>query len=98
MNSTADKCYLLVSSHEKLTIKISGNEITNTKREKLSGIHLIAKCHLISIYRKFAKYQVKVCALPRVTSSMSLSKKRTLMNVFFKSQFNYVLSTYLDVP
>ena len=43
MNSTADKCYLLVSSHEKLTIKISGNEITNTKREKLSGVHLDSK-------------------------------------------------------
>ena len=31
----------------------------------------------------------KLCMLVRVTSGMSLSKKRTLMNAFFKSQFNY---------
>ena len=31
----------------------------------------------------------KLCTLVRVTSGMSLSKKRTLMNAFFKSQFNY---------
>lgn len=43
MNSTADKCHPLVSSHEKLTIKISRNEITNTKREKLLGVHLDSK-------------------------------------------------------
>ena len=43
MNSTADKCHLLVSSHEKLTIKISRNEITNTIREKLLGVHLDSK-------------------------------------------------------
>ena len=31
----------------------------------------------------------KVCALVRGTSGMSLSKKRSLMNAFFNSQFNY---------
>ena len=36
MKSNADKCYLLVSSNEKVTIK----KIANTKREKLLGVHL----------------------------------------------------------
>ena len=45
-------------------------------------------CHLITseICKKASR---KVCALARATSVMSLSKKRTLMNSFFKSQFNY---------
>ena len=35
MKSNADKCHLLVSSNEKVTIKIGSHEIANTKREKL---------------------------------------------------------------
>ena len=40
MKSNADKCHLLVSSNEKVTIKIGSNEIANIKREKLLGVHL----------------------------------------------------------
>ena len=40
MKSNADKCHLLVSSNEKVTIKIRSHEIANTKREKLLGVHL----------------------------------------------------------
>ena len=40
MKSNADKCHLLVSSNEKVTIKIGSHEIANTKREKLLGVHL----------------------------------------------------------
>ena len=38
---------------------------------------------------KKKKINRKVCALTRVISSMSLSEVRTLINAFFKSQFNY---------
>ena len=40
MKSDADKCHLLVSSNEKVIIKIGSHEIANTKREKLLGVHL----------------------------------------------------------
>ena len=40
MKSNADKCRLLVSSNEKVAIKIGSHEIANTKREKLLGVHL----------------------------------------------------------
>ena len=40
MKNNRDKCHLLVSSNEKVTIKIGSHEITNTKREKLSGVDL----------------------------------------------------------
>ena len=90
MKSNADKCHLLVNSNEKVTIKISSHEIANTKREKLSGVHLDSGLsfdyHISEICKKASR---KVCALARVTSCMSLSKKRSLMNAFFNSQFNY---------
>ena len=51
---------------------------------------LIVDCNLIITYKRFLKKTSrKVCALARVTSGMSLSKKRTLINAFFNSQFNY---------
>ena len=42
--------------------------------------------HTSEIYKKASR---KICALARVTSGMSLSKKCTLMNALFISQFNY---------
>ena len=90
MKSNADKNHLLVSSNEKVTIKIGYHEITNTKREMLLGVHLDSGLsfdyHISEIYKKAGH---KVCTLARVTSGMSFSKKCTCMNAFFNSQFNY---------
>ena len=68
--------------------------ILNVRR---SQVHiLIVHCHLIIIYQIFAKKPCrKACALARVTSSMSLSRKRTLMIAFFNSQFNYYLLIWI---
>ena len=82
----------MVSSNEKVTIKIGSHEIANTKREKLLGVHLDSGLsfdyHIAEICKKASR---KVCALARVTSGMSLSRKRTLGNVFF----NYSLTSPL---
>ena len=40
MKSNADKCHLLVSSNEKVAIKIGYHKIANTKREKFLDAHL----------------------------------------------------------
>ena len=58
MKSNADNCHLLVSSNEKVIIKIGSHEIANTKREKPLGVHLDSDCHLIIIYQRFAEKQV----------------------------------------
>ena len=50
---------------------------------------MINELHLLHISEICKKASRKVCALARVTSGMSLSKKRTLMNAFFNLQFNY---------
>ena len=64
MKSNADKCHLLVSSNEKVTIKIGSHEIVNTKREKLLGVHLVSGLsfdyHISEICKKAIR---KVCAL-----------------------------------
>ena len=90
MKNNADKCHLCVSSNEKVTIKIGSHETANTKCEKLLGVHLDSGLsfdyHISEICKKAIR---KICALARVTSGMSLFKKRTLMNAFFNSQFNY---------
>ena len=68
MKSNADKCHLLVSSNEKVTIKIGSHEIANTKREKLLGVHLDSGLsfdyHISEICKNTSR---KVCALARVT-------------------------------
>ena len=59
-------------------------------KKKFLGVHLDSGLsfdyHIPEICKKASR---KVCALSRVTSGMSLSTKHTLMNAFFKSQFNY---------
>ena len=57
MKSNTDKCYIFVSSNEKVTIKIgSSHEIANTKLEKLLCVHLDSGLsfdyHIISHIRK----------------------------------------------
>ena len=79
MKSNADKCHLLICSNEKVTIKIGSHEIANTTCEELLGVHLDSGLpfdyHISEICKKASR---KDCVLARVTSDMSLSKKRTL--------------------
>ena len=40
MKGNADKCHLLFSLNEKITVKIGSHQIVNSKREKLLGVYL----------------------------------------------------------
>ena len=68
MKSNLDKCHPLVSSNEKIMIKIGSHGIANTKCEKLSSLHLNSELsfdyHISEIWKKASR---KVCALSRVT-------------------------------
>ena len=76
--------------------KIGSPEIANTKRENLLGVLLDTGLsfhyHISKICKKASR---KVCALARVASDMSLSKRRTLMNLFLTAE---LLSTFLNMP
>ena len=56
--NNGDKCHLLVSSNEKVTIKKGSHEITNTKHEKLSGVHLQSGLSFDDQTSKICKKQV----------------------------------------
>ena len=49
MKSNADKCLHMVSSNEKVTVKISSQKIVNTKHEKLIGINLESRLVTVKI-------------------------------------------------
>ena len=77
MKSNADKFHLLVSTNNTVNLRIANINITNCTSGKLLGI-------------KFDhELTFKIHALARVTSYMSISKKRIIMNAFFNSQFSY---------
>ena len=89
MRINADKCHLLVSANN--TVKIIGNfDINNSKSEKLLGVKFDHKPsfddHISELCKKASR---KIHALSRVASYMNISKRRILMNAFFKSQFSY---------
>ena len=90
MKSNADKCHLLVSTNETVKIQVGNYNIANSKCEKLLGINfdhnLNFDKHLSELCKKVSR---KINALSRITPYMNVSKKRILMNAFFKSQFSY---------
>ena len=90
MKSNPDKCYLLVSSCEKIKMEIGDFEIEYSKCEKLSGVHfdnrLTFDYHISGLCKKASK---KINALARVNQYMNLSIRKILMNAFFDWQFKY---------
>ena len=82
MKINTDKCHMLVSSDEKVAIKIGSHGIASTEREKFLDVYLDSGLsyiisfdyhyHLSEICKKASR---KVCAPARVTLSMSLPEK-----------------------
>ena len=90
MKANQDKCHLIVTKNENVSIHIGPFEIKNTSCEKLLGIMVDSRLnfseHLGGTIKKASR---KVNALSKITSFMSISKRRSLMNSFFNLQFNY---------
>ena len=74
------------STNITVKIKIGNFVITNNKSEKLSGVEFDNKLsfddHISELCKKISR---KIYALSRVASYMNISKRRILMNAFFKS-------------
>ena len=86
----ACKCHLIGSTNELADIQIGDFSIKNSVSEKLLGVNIDSKlnfdCHVNHLCNKANK---KLRALARVTSYMTLEKKKIVMNSFFNAQFNY---------
>ena len=89
MKINLDKCHLLVSPNNTVKIKM-GKFDNNSKSEKLLGVKFDHKFslddHISELCKKASR---KVHTLSRLASYMNISKRRILMNAFFKSQFSY---------
>ena len=90
MKANPDKCHLLTSSSDKVSICVDNYNIKSSKCEKLLGIKIDNKLnfntHVDEICKKAGQ---KLNALSRVTPYMDLSKRCLLLNAFFISQFSY---------
>ena len=91
-----DKCHILLSTQEEANFQIDNTTIKCSNSRKLLRIVLDNKLkfdkHVESICQKVNK---KLNALARVTKYMELPKRRILMNVFFKAQFNYCPAVWM---
>ena len=82
--------HLLISTNNTVKIKIGHFDVANSRNEKLLGVKFDSKLtfgdHISELCQKTSR---KIHALSRVTPYMNISKRRILMNAFFKSQFSY---------
>ena len=90
MKANLDKCHFITSESKDLVINAENNQITNSKCEKLLGIKIDHKltfnAHIDEICKKTGQ---KMNSLSRVIPYMNITKRRSLLNSFFMSQFNY---------
>ena len=90
LKGNADKCHFLVSTSQEVSLNVNNFKIKNSDCEKLLGVKFDSKLRfdqqITDLCRKASR---KIHALARVTPFMNLSKRRLLMNSFFKTQFNY---------
>ena len=90
MKLNTDECHVLLKSQEPNTLKIGDLHINNSLSEKLLGINFDCKLkfnkHIEDIWQKASQ---NLNALTKLRPYMGTTKKQILMNVFFKSQFNY---------
>ena len=90
MKLNTDKCHLLLNSEEPNTLKIGDLHINNSLSEKRLGITfdyiLKFNKHIEDICQKPSQ---KINALARLAPCMGTTKKRIIINAFFKSQFDY---------
>ena len=86
----ADKCHLLTSTSEEVSIKIENEIVKNSSQEKLLGIgidnRLTFEPHMEILCKKAGQ---KLHALARIANYMNISKKCSIMNAFILSQFLY---------
>ena len=90
LKGNADKCHFLVSISKEVSLNVNNFKIKSSDYEKLLGVKFDSKLrfdqNVTDLFRAASR---KIHARARVTLFMNLSKRRLLMNSFFKTRFNY---------
>ena len=90
MKANPNKSQLLLNNSCKKKISIGECEIESSTEEKLSGITIDNKLNFASHVENLCKNAGrKMHALARISPYMGLTKKRSILNAFFVSQFSY---------
>ena len=90
MKANPGKSHILVSTKKTEKVKINDVVLTSSFEEKLLGITLDSELKFEKhITDTCTKASQKIHVLSRITSYMSLNKRRLLMRTFVESQFNY---------
>ena len=77
MKANHDKCHLLFSDKNLVTMNLSGIEIKNTQYEKLIGIKVDCELKYKNyLYGVITKASIQVNVLSRITPLMSSAKKK----------------------
>ena len=96
MKANTSKCHFITSESKDLVINVENNQTANNKCKKLLGIKIDHKltfsAHIDEICKKAGQ---KMNALSRVIPYMNITKRLSLLNTFFMSQFNYCLLTWM---
>ena len=81
---------VICRTDDKVNIIVENRKICNSSRKKLRGVYFDSKLtfhsHINDICKKA---DLTLSNLAWITPYMDLNKKRSLLNVFFMSQFNY---------
>ena len=84
LKSNADKCYLLVSTNDRVSMNVNGFKIDKSDTEKLLSVKFAKKLifydHISDLCKKAGR---KISALTRATSYLGTGKKHILMDFFF---------------
>ena len=85
-----EKSYLLTNSVKEIPINIGGMAISNSKSEKLLGIHIDENLTFEPHVGSFCKEASQKCnAFARIVYSLKLDQRKLLLNAFITSQFSY---------
>ena len=83
LKNNSDKCHLLISSNENITMKIGQYQVENSECEELLGAKVDWMLHCDDrISNRCKKACEELNALVRIAPFIELSKRRILMNVY----------------
>ena len=90
MKSNKDKCHLLVSNQNDISIKLDDETIESSTSIKLLGITIDNNLNFNEHVTKICdKASQKLHALSRISNYITTDKMKIIMRTFFESQFNY---------
>ena len=91
LKANPEKLHFLTNSAQEIQINIGGMAISNSKCEKLLGIHIDNKLtfepHVRCLCKKASQ---NPNAFARIACSLKFDQRKLLLNAFITSQFSYV--------